>query len=125
MSLATKPAKRGTMTALALRMHLRDVVPRLVRQDNRAAKVLARDTGVTDRTIEGIRNEGRLPGMATCLALAKAIPELKAELRRVLEMEQDCDPEAERAFIDLMRAGMKILEDRANRIKTQGAKRDG
>ena len=118
MSFGRKPAGAGSsMSAVAIRAHLRYVVPRVLRQDSRPVKVLARLADVTERCIEGIRYEGRVPGAATLIALRRVLPELDAEIRRIETMRSDLDPDMDRAAMELYRTAQRLLAERAEKVK--------
>lgn len=113
------------MSYTAVRDALWDIVPDAIERHGRTNKELHRETNLTPRAIENIRQRQSLPSAATLILLRRAIPELDAEIRRLEIAEVDCDPDAQRMMIEMMRAGMKILEQRAERLKTRGGKRDG
>jgi hypothetical protein len=109
-------------TVTAIRDALWRIVPDALEKDGRSTKEFARTTALTPRAVENIRQRQSLPSAATLIALRRAIPELDAEIRRLETMEAECDPEAERAMVEMLRTGMKLLERRAerHRLKQQG-----
>jgi transcriptional regulator with XRE-family HTH domain len=65
-------------------------------------KVLARLTGVSRKAAEAWWHGKNPPQSDHLFTLARQIPELKSEVARLLDLEQDCDPGFSRELIHLM-----------------------
>ena len=110
-------------TAAAISAEFRRVVPELVRRDGRSSKDLARCVGVVPRQIDNIRQEQHLPSVPTFIALAREIPELKAEVLRWLEAERDLDPAVDRLSNDIMRLVEQFEAARGRKAFNGGGER--
>lgn len=60
-----------------------------------AVKLIARVANSNERAAENWLNGRCAPTVAHFIRLAAQVPELKAEVRRLLELEADLDPEAQ------------------------------
>lgn len=88
--------------------------------DPRTDKELARDTGVTPRTMRAWRRGENVPHLHQFFKLCYAIPELRAQALHWLESEQQFDPNRERELLELMRAASNVLERRQRALEERG-----
>lgn len=89
--------------AALIEREYREIVPELLRREQRSAKVIALRVGSTPRAVENWKQGDNGPQVPSFIMLAREIPELKAVVRRWLELEEQHDPEAERLLNDLAR----------------------
>lgn len=80
---------RGSVVsaALAIEQEYREIVPRVLRQERRTAKVIALFAGTTPRAVENWRDGTNGPQVPHFIALAREIPELKAKVLEWLEAD--------------------------------------
>lgn len=67
-------------------------------------KAVARAANMNERTVENVMNRRSGPNGWTLIQLARAIPELKAEIRQLLELDAALDPDVERHISGLISA---------------------
>jgi hypothetical protein len=70
------------VSALAIAKEYREIVPRVLRQDRRTAKIIALRVDSTQKSVENWREGINGPSVPYFIALAREIPELR---RKVLE----------------------------------------
>jgi hypothetical protein len=78
-----------------------------------SAKELAIKIGCNDRTIENYLQGRTAPSGVYFLKCLAAIPEFQSRVLRLCALERDCDPEAERARSELIRAAQKYADAKA------------
>jgi transcriptional regulator with XRE-family HTH domain len=85
-----------------------------MREENLSVKELARDIGCNDRTAENYVQGRTAPAGLHLLRCIAVIPSVEAEVRRISAMAGDCQPGADRAAMELMRAAQKFLDVRSS-----------
>lgn len=78
-----------------------------------SAKEMAIKIGCNDRTLENYLQGRTAPSGVYFLKCLAAIPEFQSRVMRLCALERDCDPEAERARSDLIRAAQKYADAKA------------
>lgn len=71
-------------------------------------KRIAKAENCGPRTAENHWEGRNLPSLVQALRLGAAVPEFGAELRRLMGMESDLDPELERNLAALVQSAMKL-----------------
>ena len=82
-----KSRGKPVSAALAIEQEYREIVPRVLRQERRTAKVIALFAGTTPRAVENWRDGTNGPQVPHFIALAREIPELKAKVLEWLEAD--------------------------------------
>lgn len=77
------------------------------------AKEMAIKIGCNDRTLENYLQGRTAPSGVYFLKCLAAIPEFQSRVMHLCALERDCDPEAERARSELIRAAQKYADARA------------
>ena len=73
--------------AVGIEREYREIVPRVLQQERRSAKVIALFTGATPRAVENWRDGLNGPSVPYFIALAREIPELRAKVLEWLEAD--------------------------------------
>jgi hypothetical protein len=108
--------------AVAIAREYRELVPRILADDPRSAKELARDmrersdVNPAPRTIDNARAGDNGLSVPHFMAAALVIPELKALIRRWLELEASVDPEAEQAALEILKQAQALIGRRQQQL---------
>src|SRR3990167_9715377 len=94
---------RGSpMTALAIAREYREIVPRLLKQEQRTAKVIALRVEATPKSVENWREGLNGPNVPFFFALAREIPELRKKALEWLDAD-NANGDPVRLAADLVR----------------------
>lgn len=88
-------------------------------------KELADKLGCNDRTLENWLQARTSASGVDLLKLLSVIPELAAETDRVCFMEQEFDPDVERARMDLVRAAWRLIDLREEHAEKKEREKSG
>lgn len=101
---------RGSpMSALAIAKEYREIVPRILKEERRTAKIIALRVDATPKSVENWRDGINGPSVPYFIALAREIPELK---RKVLEWLDAATGESEDSPERVLADIAKLLEQR-------------
>ena len=95
------------MTALAIAREYREIVPRLLKQEQRTAKVIALRVEATPKSVENWREGLNGPNVPFFFALAREIPELRKKALEWLDAD-NANGDPVRLAADLVR----LLQER-------------
>lgn len=98
---------RGMLTPEGLALKVKTCVRRHFGDERHAVKKLSNRAGCDERTARNWWEGRNAPAGHALINLALQVPELRAELRRLLDLEADLDPEMERATDALVRAWLR------------------
>lgn len=131
MSFATNPRTRlrqnrrtihGMTAVAAIAREYRELVPKYLSEDPRSSKEIARDmrersdVNPVPRTIEKARTGESGLTVPHFMAAALVVPELKALIRRWLELEATLDPETEREALEILKQAQALIGRRQHAL---------
>jgi hypothetical protein len=94
-------ARKGEPDRDEIRSGLHQALNTAVPQYRNPAKEVAARVKTSEATVRGLRQQNIPEAMITLIMLGRAYPEFAAEVRKLMALESDLDPIAERVFSDL------------------------
>lgn len=94
-------ARKGSPDRDEVRSGLHEALTTKIPQYRNPSKEVAARIGTSEATVRGLRQANIPEAMVTLVMFARMYPDFGAEVRRLMGLESDLDPIAERVFNDL------------------------